>query len=568
MSKPIDYTYDYDLAKMAGASYSTPEKIMESMKEQEEDKRELPGKWEILRGGFSDSTAQTGFVAYAFVNEDTKQIVIAYRGTDGLHDHLGANKAIAQDGNVDLFLPNALLGKHPREQITGLVQGMLPDWHPQFTQGLDFAEKIMQQYGKEYQISVTGHSLGGSIAQVVSHMHHLQGRTFDPGGAQNLVESEEFAQWRRAHGKPSPDLAHPDLQWRHDDQGFRNYMVNDSLVSKHSGPHIGAADRVSGYAGRDVDAEANYVAKRIIPLPAGAYVHGKEVVELHDMDRIIRVFKDARETGLLNRIGAITPEPAAQDQSLAAARPKLPDDFRDPAHPGHASYHVTLEAVHALEQSRNIAHGPHSERLAAALTVEMERARFGDLHHVEIGADRQIRAVGRRFYAGDPDPVVAVDVDKALARSVEDNSTQWLQMRSPHLFDPPAPAIQRTLSESRQLDQMTADDQALFATLKDHLPPQTSDAMLAHTMLLTKEGGITRPEQIAWIEVMGRDAFVMGNTPGFRAKADLSAQPPTLQETLQQSQAFDQQQEQQLAQFRERQAQINQGHGGPRMALS
>jgi hypothetical protein len=62
--------------------------------------------------------------------------------------------------------------------------------------------------------------------------------------------------------------------------------------------------------------------------------------------------------------------------------------------------------------------------------------------------------------------------------------------------------------------------------------------------------------------------FVSGKIPGNRCSVDLVTPPPTAQETLQRSEAFDQQQAQQLAQFQAQQQSINsQAQSGPGFSL-
>jgi hypothetical protein len=87
---------------------------------------------------------------------------------------------------------------------------------------------------------------------------------------------------------------------------------------------------MSGYGGRETFVDkAPYHLKRLIGGPGGAISGALNVIELHDMDRIIRVFKEARDTGELNRVGAITPEPRSRTELLP---------FSDPRHHEHALY--------------------------------------------------------------------------------------------------------------------------------------------------------------------------------------------------------------------------------------
>jgi hypothetical protein len=203
MTKVIDYSYDYNLAKMAGASYHSPASIETSMQSDNEDDRLLPDGWKILPDSFEDNNASTGFVAIAFENSKRRELVIAYRGSEptgptahGLIDYKGANVAIAQDGDMRGVTDNLVL----RAGGQFLARQHAPDWHAQFEQGLDYAERILKQSqttpGGPYTVHVTGHSLGGAIAQVTHEMFDLPGRTFDPGGALNLVQSDEFKSWQ------------------------------------------------------------------------------------------------------------------------------------------------------------------------------------------------------------------------------------------------------------------------------------------------------------------------------------------------------------------------------------
>ena len=91
-------------------------------------------------------------------------------------------------------------------------------------------------------------------------------------------------------------------------------------------------------------------------------------------------------------------------------------------------------------------------------------------------------------------------------------------------------------------DRMPAahSDRALFDQVQQRLPLGTPDDVTAHVALGAKMGGIGAGE-ISKFEVHGDRAFLLGRIPGDKAAVDLANVPP-LQETLQRSQAFDQQQ--------------------------
>ena len=102
---------------------------------------------------------------------------------------------------------------------------------------------------------------------------------------------------------------------------------------------------------------------------------------------------------------------------------------------------------------------------------------------------------------------------------------------------------------SQQRLQTGHPDYPLFAALRRQLPPEVTDEKVAHVMLQAKQGGIVTAERLDRTVLHNGHAFILGHTPGFHAKVDLSGPIPPIAETLQQSQVFDQQRVQQFAQY-------------------
>ncbi|MBB4125838.1 hypothetical protein GGR77_001109 [Xanthomonas translucens] len=125
------------------------------------------------------------------------------------------------------------------------------------------------------------------------------------------------------------------------------------------------------------------------------------------------------------------------------------------------------------------------------------------------------------------------------------------------------PATAHSDGKSSPLGQLPANDQAIFAKLRSDAPLQVSDAHVAQAMLLSKQEGMTDPSKIDSVRLAGDTLWVTGTTPGFRASVNTSEPAPSLQDTSQQSLAFNQRQEQQLAQEATQRHQDGPGRGGP-----
>ncbi|QNH20339.1 hypothetical protein HEP73_01239 [Xanthomonas sp. GW] len=128
---------------------------------------------------------------------------------------------------------------------------------------------------------------------------------------------------------------------------------------------------------------------------------------------------------------------------------------------------------------------------------------------------------------------------------------------------PTSAAIEHTDKQASPLGQLPPNDQALFAKLRDGAPPHIADDHVAHAMLLSKKEGMTDAGKIDGVRLAGDTLWVTGTTPGFRASVNTNEPVPSLQETSQQSLAFNKHQEQQLAQEATQRNQDVPGRGGP-----
>ena len=263
-----DYTTDHLRSQMALQAY--------------EDKPQNVGDWRVVD---QIHDAKTNFQAYAFENQKTHEVTIAYRGSTTLdhgHDWTHADVAIA---------------------------GM-KSWDPAFDKALEFTSKVIKDHPGQ-TVSVTGHSLGGSEAQLCAQMYGLSGTTFDPGAVERLTHKDGFKNYAAAHGLPEHGLGVQD--------SFNNYVVNGSIVSHGSNvvsDFVGKSTPISGTAERTKDQQVDI--HWYDPAPIKLEKEFKDLAARHDMHRIERMFNDAEKTNRLDQVAANTP--AQSDSTTQYAR--------------------------------------------------------------------------------------------------------------------------------------------------------------------------------------------------------------------------------------------------------
>lgn len=111
----------------------------------------------------------TGFQATAYRRMDTGEVIIAYRGTE-------FDREPVQDGGVDagMVLTGLNLQRGDSEAFTQRV--------------LERAKLEADLHHRPMQVTVTGHSLGGTLAELNASKFGLHGETFNAYGAAGLRE--------------------------------------------------------------------------------------------------------------------------------------------------------------------------------------------------------------------------------------------------------------------------------------------------------------------------------------------------------------------------------------------
>lgn len=144
--------------------------------------------------GFSATTYRRG-----------NEFVIAFRGTDSISD-IGADASF-----------------------------VFRQWSTQFEKAAQLINQIRDEV-EGAKIQVTGHSLGGGIAQIMAKMFNLSGASFDAPGARSVTNTRGYLEAKEKYAGDIPEVQ--------ESSSFINYRSSGSLISS-VGQHIGQTEILS-----------------------------------------------------------------------------------------------------------------------------------------------------------------------------------------------------------------------------------------------------------------------------------------------------------------------------------
>ncbi|MEG8127959.1 zeta toxin family protein [Xanthomonas hortorum pv. gardneri] len=111
-------------------------------------------------------------------------------------------------------------------------------------------------------------------------------------------------------------------------------------------------------------------------------------------------------------------------------------------------------------------------------------------------------------------------------------------------------------------------DYALFSAIQAQLPRGTSEQKTAEVLHAVKESGIERADELRKVIIQDDVAFVFGKTPGFHSETSLNTPSPGINDTLQKTEALDQQRAQEMVQFQREREEIDKSPTGPVMTMA
>ncbi|MGV8958890.1 MAG: XVIPCD domain-containing protein [Stenotrophomonas sp.] len=108
---------------------------------------------------------RNGYQGTVYQQVDTREIVVAHRGTEQT-----VRDGVITDGGMVLARTNL----QATDALALTERAMV------------LAERLAVTHGKTPEVTVTGHSLGGTLAQITAHHYGLKGETFNAYGAASL----------------------------------------------------------------------------------------------------------------------------------------------------------------------------------------------------------------------------------------------------------------------------------------------------------------------------------------------------------------------------------------------
>ena len=252
--------------------------------------------------------------------------------------------------------------------------------------------------------------------------------------------------------------------------------------------------------------------------------------------------RDAMADGAL-KIGERGPEVVKLQESLIALG--INERVKDPIKADGIFGPDTQRAVQAFQ----LWHGTeHVNGVADRQTLAAIHTQAG-LATVQRAADQATNQPTRDFAANANlgtrvDPASAAELRTAMeSRAVPTATSAPL---APHRPQPPALADTRPTAPT-SISDLSSEDRAMFAKIRQGVPAAIPDEKVAQAMLLAKQNGIADAAHVGHVGVVEGKLWVGGTVPGYYAGVSTTELAPPLAKTIQETESFNQQKGQNLA---------------------
>ena len=406
-----------DYALLSDAAYKDPE-----VEAQAPDGRVISYKRVTLDGveyrpiAHADNS-KTGFQATAYERLDsTHEVVIAYRGTEMDREFKKDVLVTDVDMAVKGFNDQGADSNAFTEKVIGL------------------AKQKAELYHSPVPVSVTGHSLGGTEAEMNAYKYGLKGETFNafgaaglsglhiPEGGNQLIDhvratdvvsaaSPHFGQVRvyavpqdiqalqgagyhdnRLLNALTPDEpilgkiqgeAHKMGNFLPDNSVIGKSIItpqNEALATEHSvmiGHYRGQIERA-----RDM-AHLEYKINKPVLDATGAVVHRVE----HNAQQAGELLGAVKDKAVEDYHGTVNAASHRIEDVVGYAHKASPVLLNHPAHPDYMLFNQSLSAVHRLDAELGRMPDQHSTNLAAGVAVGAKAHGLSRVDHVVLSTD-------------------------------------------------------------------------------------------------------------------------------------------------------------------------------------
>ncbi|WP_127171234.1 lipase family protein [Xanthomonas euvesicatoria] len=388
----------------------------------------------------------SGYQGIIYQRIDTSEIIVAHRGTE-------FDRQPKQDG---AYADGGMVAARHNYQAADAIELT--------RHAMQIAERQGTRDGHTPEVTVTGHSLGGDLAQVTAHHYRLKGETFN------------------AYGTVSLDRRIP--------EGGTD-VIN----------HVMAGDAVS----------------------AASKHYGQ-----------VKVYASSQEIALLKQAGYENTPSVLDARNPAVAIP-LGDSHR---------IHNFLPVDGNGKPDRSVLEDPKSQQLAQQYAPMIDKYR-DDVAMLRSGltlASRHLQSINVIDGINQLRDTLAPGAGAAeMAAERWKETQQRMEREDKPVYVAPGWKLPLGNTPAHCMDSGAAamSNDPLYRSIHSKLPQGTSDAVAMHATVEAKRAGIVNVDQLRSVTVQDGNAWIVGNTPGFRAKVDLVAEAPPLQGGQQQLHAPD-----------------------------
>ena len=420
----------------------------------------------------------SGFQAAAFENRDRSETIIAYRGTE----------AIA-DGMADLGMVAARLNLQAGES-KGFTAEIVSR-----------TRAYARDRGIDSHIEVTGHSLGGTLAQINAAEFGLNGETFNAYGSADLRGMPKTTSGHVINHVRAGD---PVSAASHHYGEVRIYATSDDIqnlrtAGYENGHGLGHALRATSL---ESHAMANFLPDgRALPDMASAalYERNKSMIDEYRAD--ILTSNTALNVALNHPQSlAVIPETVAasiyvehlkyeanvighavsaavtrghdvntamhasafSSSSMRGSWDALPQPdhpaiarLDDPSHPGNTLFKQALEGTQRLDAAQGREPDKLSTNLAGSLAVESQRKGMDRIDHVVLSDDAS-RAYAVQGELSSPFKKIAeVQTELGISASIDQSSKAWPQATEQRQQDAMTQSMERASQVAPEMTQPT-----------------------------------------------------------------------------------------------------------------